>query len=350
MVGRNTIFSMIVQDLRSKNQGQLIDIIKKAQINIEVDNYDDYYGIVYYTMKFYLKYIDYFEISGKKKIYEDILTTTLHSFYNDDKEVIRNIEIHPIIKQYVDWIAVPNENKESVIKKLNEESELLTKSCTGQTKINNVNTQYQDIHMDLVNILKQLCIEHVNPFKSLWEWYGYYNKNNLSSYQSRRDFIKQMYDPLINIINDSDDSITQMTQYIPTGWKKVDETALRMKEVLINPSITTDYQAVGLFGRDCLLSLALVVIEKDKHPSIDDTNIQSEDAKRMLVDYIQHCQNQNVNSNAIKIAKESVKLSNRLTHNRTATSIEAELCYSAVISTIDIIRILYKYDKKESSI
>ncbi|MBR3838853.1 MAG: hypothetical protein IKJ75_03915 [Clostridia bacterium] len=46
----------------------------------------------------------------------------------------------------------------------------------------------------------------------------------------------------------------------------------------------------------------------------------------------------------VKFAKAAVDFSNELTHNRTATAMDAELCYNAVLSTIHIIRVLNKYN------
>jgi hypothetical protein len=345
----NSILSMIVQDLRHNNLGKLVDLVKKAEVNLEYlyhDNWDG--GIDYHKLVLYLKYADYTAISEKKQEYEDMLGNSLHSFYNDERDVIQGVEIAPRIEQYVDWAAVPDESKESIIKMLNEESSLLVKTGTGQTQIQEVNTQYKALHYKLTSTLKKMCLEHINPYSDLWDWYNDYKNRSLSTYQSRRAFVKEMYASLIEVIENSDVTFSQMTKYVPTGWDKVDESAIRMREVMLNASITSDYQSVGMYGRELLISLAQVVFDKDKHPSVDGTDIGNADSKRMLEAYIHYCMSHKGNPRAVKFAKSSVDFSNELTHNRTATEVDAELCYTAVISTINLIRILHKNAAKEA--
>ena len=97
-----------------------------------------------------------------------------------------------------------------------------------------------------------------------------------------------------------------------------------------------DYQSVGMYGRELLITLAQTVFDKDKHPSTD--------SKRMLDAYIHYCMHKKSKEREVKFAKAAVDFSNELTHNRTATVMDAELCYNAVLSTIHIIRVLNKYN------
>lgn len=56
------------------------------------------------------------------------------------------------------------------------------------------------------------------------------------------------------------------------------------------------------------------------------------------------CFDDNSKEREIKFAKSSIDFSNELTHNRTATQMDAELCYNAVLSTVHIIKVLNKYN------
>ena len=62
-----------------------------------------------------------------------------------------------------------------------------------------------------------------------------------------------------------------------------------MKEVLISAEKTLDYQSVGMYGRELLITLAQAVFDKAKHPSTDGTDIEAADSKRMLDAYIHYC-------------------------------------------------------------
>lgn len=91
-------------------------------------------------------------------------------------------------------------------------------------------------------------------------------------------------------------------------------------------------------------TLAQTVFDKEKHPSPDGTDIGKEDSKRMLEAYIHYCLHKRSKEREIKFAKSSIDFSNELTHNRTATQMDAELCYNAVLSTVHIIKVLNKYN------
>ena len=72
--------------------------------------------------------------------------------------------------------------------------------------------------------------------------------------------------------------------------------------------------------------------------------IGATDSKRMLDAYIHYCMHKKSKEREVKFAKAAVDFSNELTHNRTATAMDAELCYNAVLSTVHIIRTLNKYN------
>jgi hypothetical protein len=156
--------------------------------------------------------------------------------------------------------------------------------------------------------------------------------------------VRDIFKPLEDTLTNSEDTSMNLLHYEPTGWDKVDDGIASMKDVLISADQTMDYQSVGMYGRELLITLAQTVFDKDKHPSTDGTDIGSADSKRMLDAYIHYCMHKKSKEREVKFAKAAVDFSNELTHNRTATAMDAELCYNAVLSTIHIIRVLNKYN------
>lgn len=339
---------MIVQDLRENNHGVIVDLIKKSEYSLDCVDYDSWNGgTTYYKLVFHIKYSEYSKIINEKASYEDTIENSLKSFYNDDRDVITNVEIVAKIEQYVDWAAIaPKENKDSVIALINAEKDILIKSGTGVLQIRDakVNNDYKAKHSYLISLLKQLGLEPVHTYNDLWDWYNDYNLRELKTYQSRRVFIKDIFDPLLNTIQNSEESSLQLISYEPTGWEKVDDGITRLKEVLTEANETADFQSVGMYGRELLITLAQTVFDKEKHPSPDETDIGKVDSKRMLEAYIHYCLHRKSKEREIKFAKSSIDFSNELTHNRTATQMDAELCYNAVLSTVHIIRVLNKYN------
>lgn len=344
----NKIISMVIKDLRNNGCGYMVDTIKKADYYIDYCGHDNWNGgIDYYNLKLYLDYSEFSKVVSKKKEYEDAIEASLHSFYNDENEVINGVSIESKIDYAIDWEAIaPKENKESVIKLLEKEKETLIAAGTGiiQIKGTQENKHYKEKHAYICGILKSLCLDHVNPYDDLWSWYSDYNTRELKTYQSRRIFIRDMYEPLLATIRNSDESSIITFHYEPTGWDKIDESVARMKEVLDEAQHTADYQSVGMHGRELLISLAQVVFDKDKHPSVDGVDIGSSDSKRMLEAYINYCMKHKSREREVKFAKAANDFSNELTHNRTASAMDAELCYNAVVSTVHIIHILNKYN------
>ncbi len=151
-------------------------------------------------------------------------------------------------------------------------------------------------------------------------------------------------EPLLNTIQNSEESALQLISYEPTGWEKVDDGIARLKEVLTEANETADFQSVGMYGRELLITLAQTVFDKEKHPSPDGTDIGKADSKRMLEAYIHYCLYKRSKEREIKFAKSSIDFSNELTHNRTATQMDAKLCYNAVLSTVHIIKVLNKFN------
>lgn len=122
----------------------------------------------------------------------------------------------------------------------------------------------------------------------------------------------------------------------PPDGKKVDDGIARLKEVLTEANEAADFQSVGMYGRETLITLAHTVFDKEKHPSPE--------SKRMLEAYIHYCLHQRSKEREIKFAKSSIDFSNELIHNRTATQMDAELCYNAVLSMVHIIKVLNKFN------
>lgn len=344
----NKVISMVIQDLRQNDQGFLIDLIKKSEYSLDYLSHDNWNGgIDYYRLSFHIKYADYSKILSQKAAFEKTIEDSLNSFYDDEQSRITGVDFVAKIDQYVDWAAVaPKENKESILQLINDEKDTLIKVGTGVIQIRDTkeNEKYKQKHSYLLSVLKQLGLQPIHSYNDLWDWYNDYNLKKLGTYQSRRTYIKDLFDPLINTIQNSEEGATQLLLYEATGWDSIDEAVTRMKEVLVAANVTADYQTVGMHGRELLITLAQTVFIKEKHPSPDGVDIGNADTKRMLEAYVHYCLHKRSKEREVKFAKAAVDFSNELTHSRTANSMDAELCYNAVLSTVHIIRVLSKYN------
>lgn len=344
-----TITSMIIQDLKIRKELLIAELVKNASILVDFLEHDNWNGgINYYKLSLYLKYIDYSKIiEVDKKRYEDSIFHSLNSVYKDDREVITVVEILPLQEQYIDWDSVRlSENKKTLIEKLNNEKKYLSDVATGIRKIEEVNSEYQKLHKYLDDILKKMLLEHVIVFDSLWDWYSFYKEKKMETYQSRRDYLSEKYNTIISVINNSDDAEISAITYEPTGWEKIDESIKIMQKNFSQAADRIDYNQIGLRCRETIILLAQqVYVEGIHHPVSFPGQISKSDAKRMLEGYIEFNLSGGENEEKRKYSKAANDLANNLTHKSSASQFDAELCYVATTSLLNIIRIIHKYHK-----
>lgn len=126
----------------------------------------------------------------------------------------------------------------------------------------------------------------------------------------------------------------------PTGWPKVDrqlgELQLRLRDAVNEEH----FQAVGHLCRETLISVAQVVYDRERHPTIDGVEPSKTDAKRMLDAFVSVELAGSESAAVRKAAKAAFDLSNELQHKRTATFKEAALSAEATFSTVRLIAII----------
>lgn len=123
----------------------------------------------------------------------------------------------------------------------------------------------------------------------------------------------------------------------PTGWVRVDRSIEEMKARYKAADTEEKYQAIGMLGRETLISIAQQVFIKEKHPSTDGTDIGPTDTKRMLDAYLT-CELKGESEKIVKYAKSAVDMSNQLTHDRNATKRAAAICIIGVSSIAALIK------------
>lgn len=206
---------------------------------------------------------------------------------------------------------------------------------TGGPRIDDVNDQYQRTYAAVVAELARRGIDNPITYGSLWDWYTRWSSGDLPTYQSRRTFVSELINPLVNVIQTG-----RVEKHIPTGWQRVDRTVGETRDRLASATNEEQFQAVGLLCRDVLISLAQSVYEHHKHPPLDGVEPSNTDAKRMLEAYIAVELAGGTNEEVRGHAKAALKLANALTHRRTAIFRDAAMCVEATTTVINVIAIL----------
>jgi hypothetical protein len=217
--------------------------------------------------------------------------------------------------------------------------DIMVAVSTGGPRIDSVNAQYRELYAAADSELRKRGISNSIPFPDLWDWYGRWRSGDLPSYQSRRNFLSEIFSSLFEAVRDYG------TGKIPTapaltGWPKVDRTVGEIRRRLAEAETEEQFQAVGLLCREATISLAQAVYDAEKHPSLDGKQPSETDAKRMLEAYLSKEFVGASNEVARRQARASYDLAVELQHHRTATFRQAALCVEATSSLINVIAIV----------
>lgn len=93
---------------------------------------------------------------------------------------------------------------ESLLKKIRQIQATMIDVSTGRSLIQEKEDEYIVIYLDIAADIESLAkdglaLPHKNSFRTLWDWYGYWS-SKLPSYASRRQYVRELYAPLVNPI------------------------------------------------------------------------------------------------------------------------------------------------------
>lgn len=333
------ITSSMIRYLESDGEYELVELLKHSRPSSEEIAYDNWNGGTYTYSFIYEIEID--EYRAKRAViseYEKSLYEVASIFipeYSCDQ--LGKVTIRPICRQYIDWNQ--GFSKDDLLREIETEKSMLISVATGGARIQEVNDSYKEKRSRLHEKLEKAGLDDPNQFNDLWEWYGRWSQGDLPSYASRRSFVSELYKETIDIIEKSVSTMLS-ENYEPTGWERVDRTVYEMKHRLSIANTEEQFQAIGMLGREALITIAQQVYNKDIHPTDDGVVPSDTDSKRMLDAFLNYSLSGSSNERQRKFAKASVDLANQLTHDRMADRSDAELCLTSVTAVANTIRII----------
>lgn len=158
----------------------------------------------------------------------------------------------------------------------------------------------------------------------------------LSQFQNN-DNVQQLKKRLFERFSRFAASPIYLDKYQPTGWERVDRALDEMKSRLDSADSEEKCQAIGMIGRETLITIAQQVFDAEKHQTLDGVEPSTTDAKRMLEAYLQ-AELKDSSEKARKFAKTAVDLGNQLTHARNATKRDASICLLSVTAVASLIK------------
>lgn len=214
-------------------------------------------------------------------------------------------------------------------------SAIMVDVATGGTRIDSVNAEFGLLYDAVVDELSQWGIIEALPYRDLWQWRGRWSSGDMPQWQDRRNFVANLFSGLKKQLR-----TRSQTPYEPTGWARVDRAIANMQRLLATASTEEHFQAVGLLGREILISLGQAVFDPSRHATLDGVTASETDAKRMLEAFIAVALEGSANEELRKFVRSALGLALSLQHKRTATYRDAALCTEAAVAVAHIVAII----------
>lgn len=336
------ITSSVMRYFEQENNYALVELLKGSYPSSEQIDYDNWNGGIYIYAFIYETEIDLFRRHrALLETYEKEICDVAQLFVRaPDCERLACVYIRPVCRQYLNWSDLPQGvTKQTILQIVERIKTLMISVSTGGPRIQEVNSQYIEAYNTLNKYFATLGLDNPNPYKDLWEWYGRWSQADLSTYASRRAFIPQMYEKTVDEINKSKEELASEI-YEPTGWDRVDRAIYEMKKRIAVADTEEKFQAIGMLGRETLITTAQQVFNAELHKTDDGVVPSDTDAKRMLDAYFMYVLSGSTNERYRKFAKSAVDLANHLTHDRMAEKSDADMCITAVTAVINLVRTL----------
>ncbi len=229
---------------------------------------------------------------------------------------------------------------EQLIDEIESQRSLMMAVATGGPKIQAVNQAYIERRDRIAGELRRLGLDDPNPHGDLWAWYGRWTAGDMPSWSSRRVYVSNMYQRLLDSIKAGSRTSGALIFEEPTGWDRVDRGIYEIRRQFEQASTEEQFQAVGLLCREVLISVAQVVFDSSRHPSLDGVEPSPTDAKRMLEAFIAVELTGNPEEGLRRYARAALSLANDLQHHRTATYRQAALCAEATFSVVNLVAVI----------
>lgn len=236
-------------------------------------------------------------------------------------------------------LEIEDQTPDQLVTAIEEQKSLMISVGTGERRIQDANEEYKKRRGEIGKMLQSKGIKDPNTFFDLWGWFKRFKSGDLPTYASRRQFMSELYDPLLEQLQQDGSSTPGMFDE-PTGWAKVDRTVTEIRQRLEQATTEEQFQAVGTLCREALISLAQAVFDSAQHPTLDGVKASPTDFKRMIEVYIAVELAGASKEASRRHAKAAFDLANELQYKRTADFRHAAFCSEATVAVINLIAIV----------
>jgi hypothetical protein len=216
--------------------------------------------------------------------------------------------------------------------------------ATGEADIKVVNAEYRERRQRIRRDLHRLGLSDPNRWADLWLWYGHYKDDpDLATYQSRREFVLRLYEPILEVLDHLQDRQLGTGLGPPeTGWAIVDDQTKELRERFATAQTVEDYKDIGLRCREILISIGQSAYDVSRHVPEDQAPLKKGDAKGRLRQIVQaelpREENEAVRPLLRSLIEACWDASVDLLHDRKARLIQASLVANSVLIVASVLR------------
>lgn len=335
------ILNTAVSLMKSRGLYDYCQLVLQAEISIAVDEFNGWSNEAIVSLNLPVKTyasLTQEKVSDLEVTLGDTLDEVIKANHYYIVQVLPSFTVYDIDWEQIGGLAGKNQLKTDI----ETIRDLMISVSTGGYRIQDVDDRYKRLNNSIIQRCKRLSIRYDNNFVGLWDWYGKWSAV-LPSYQSRREFINQLFNPTLSFFEDNNDTLEVAVPIVELSeWERINRTVIKIKQDSRTAQEEEDFQKIGVLCRDVIISLAQAVYNPEIHGTNDENGVPigKADAVRMIGNYVSVKLAGSINDELRAYAKATNKLANHLTHKRDASRSEMLMTVSATIALINFIGVL----------
>lgn len=329
-----------IESIADSGDYKFVDFLREATYSLETLKDDSGpYGYTEYEIHIVIGKSKYDAFSDKIDEYNEIASNYFRCELDKHNRIVGSRFIKKSVK-YIDWTYLKgSETKESLIEKLSREKYIMISVATGKNW-NDYKHEFQHLHSYLTEILPKIFLKHVHSYKDLNSMFRDLQAK-FKTYKERTIYLNELFDHLLVLISQSVVKDEYVLEPVLTKWDEINMIINKMIVAKNEAKEPIDYQTVGLYGREVIKKLAILVYNDElHHPSDYPEKVGADDTKLMLSGYIEN----KLRGRKYKVERSHLfslmELVNGLTHDKMANLFDANICVNAVIFMINLVHII----------
>lgn len=241
--------------MKSRGLYDYCQLVLQAEVSIAINEFNGWSNEA--TVSLYLPVKTYASltqemISDLEVTLGDTLDEVIKSYHYYIVQVLPRFTVDDIDWEQVGGLAGKNQLKTDI----ETIRDLMISVSTGGYRIQDVDDRYKRLNNSIIQRCKSLGIRYDNNYVGLWDWYGKW-RADLPSYQSRREFVNQLFNPTFVFFEDNNNTLEVAAPIVELNeWERINRTVIKIKQDSRTAHEEEDFQKIGVLCRDVIISLA----------------------------------------------------------------------------------------------